>query len=131
MFSKRGELEGCEGQTTTCGNRIANIDLAGLQEKYLILDEYVLLRLDLDARACSPPPGYYSVYEEHLKSKICFPPHPLVIEVLRFWNIPLGQVHLLFTRHLVGFIIIFLVLGVPANYDLIQKYYDVWYGKGR
>lgn len=43
VFTKRVELEGFEGQPTTCGRTMTDIVLAGLQEKHSIPDEYVLL----------------------------------------------------------------------------------------
>ncbi|KAI5654085.1 hypothetical protein M9H77_31272 [Catharanthus roseus] len=49
VFGKRAELEWFEGQATTCGSTTTDIALAGLREKYLIPDEYVLLRPALDA----------------------------------------------------------------------------------
>lgn len=70
-------------------------------------------------------PGFYTVYEEHLKSGICFPPHSLVVEVLGFWNLPLVQVHPLFARHLVGFINIYQPLDVPTNWGLFRRYHGV------
>lgn len=69
------ELEGFEGQATTCESTMPDIALEGLQEKYSIPDEYVLLRPGLDARACSPPPGCDSVYKKHLKFGIYFSPY--------------------------------------------------------
>lgn len=60
------------------------IALKGLRDKYLISDEHVVLCLGPDVRTCSPPPGCYSMYEEHLNSGITFPPHLLVVEVLKF-----------------------------------------------
>ncbi|KAI5664071.1 hypothetical protein M9H77_23394 [Catharanthus roseus] len=60
-----------------------DIALAGLREKYSILDEYVLLCPGPDARVCPPPTRSYSMYRELLKSGICFFPHPLVVEALR------------------------------------------------
>lgn len=51
--------------------------------------------------------------------------------VLRFWNLPLGQVHPLFARHLVGYIIICKALGVPTSCDLFPRYQGVRHGKGK
>lgn len=50
--------------------------------------------------------------------------------MLRFWTLPLSQVHLLFARHLVGFIIICKVLGVSTSCDLFRRYHWVRHGKG-
>lgn len=83
----------------------------------------------LDEIVCSPPPGCYSVYEENLKSGIIFPLHPSLVEVLRFWNLPLGQIHPIFTRHLVGFIIICWALGVPTSCEIFLRHYDVYHNK--
>lgn len=80
-------------------------------------------------RACFPPPRCYSVYEKHLKSKIAFLPHALMIEVLMFWKLLLGQIHLLFATQLVGFIIIYRALGVPTSCDLFRRYYGVHHNK--
>lgn len=99
--------------------------------KYSIPDTHVLVNLDQKVRTCSPPLKCYSIYEEHLKSGVCFPPHLLVIEDLRFWNFLLVQVYPLFARHLVGFIIICRALSVSTNCDLFRKYHGIQYGKIR
>lgn len=73
------------------------IDIA-LWAKCMILDEFELLCPSPEDRACSPLADYHPVYKEHLKSWGSFPPHPLVVEVLRVWNLPLGHIHPLFSK---------------------------------
>lgn len=84
IFSKQAASEVFEGKATICSSTVTNISLAVIHEKYSIPDEYALLYPGTGARTSSLPPKCYSIYEEHLKSKVCFPPHPLVIKVLRF-----------------------------------------------
>lgn len=76
---------------------VTDVSLAALRDKYKISDEFELLQPCSEDRVCFPPSKYYSVYEEHLKSGITFPPHRLVVELLRFWNFPylLGKLSVL------------------------------------
>lgn len=86
MFDKRTHEDNLQIQAYVTTSTITNMNLLIFKDKYRILDEFELLRPSPKDGACFPPSGYYSAYEEHLKSEIFFSPHPLVVEVLRFWN---------------------------------------------
>lgn len=65
------------------------------------------------------------MYEEHLKPGIPLPLSLFVIDILHFWNLTLAQVHPLFSRALIGFMIICQVLGIPTSPTIFRRHYKV------
>lgn len=64
------------------------------------------------------------MYEEHLKSGIPLLFPELVVDILHFGNI-LGQIHHLFSRQLVGFMIIYPAFGISTCMSLFQRHFRV------
>lgn len=86
-----GNLSGLQIQASVSASTVTNTYLSAFKDRYKIIDEFTLLCSSPKDMACFPPLSCYSGYEEHLKFGISFPPHPIVLEVLRFSNLSLGR----------------------------------------
>lgn len=98
--------------------------LSEFRSLYNIPQNYELILPRRRERA-NTPSGCFAVYEEYLKSISPLPLPLFITDILLFWNLTLAQVHPLFSRSLVGFMIVSRPLGtrlVPLSLDFIIRF---------
>lgn len=61
VFDKRTQEDSFQVQAATIASKFIDITLRTLKDKYIIPDEFELLRSSPEDRTCSPPVDCYSV----------------------------------------------------------------------
>lgn len=97
--------------------------LGSIKKEFNIRDEFELLLPSPNQGVSEVPQGYVAASIHQLRAGLRFPLHPLYRDILRFWQIQLGQLHPNAIRTIVGFILICKSCAVPVNLELFRYFF--------
>ena len=100
-------------------------DLIRIRSTYHIPTEIDLLLPPADWRAHQPPVSFFTLYEEHLVAGLRFPLHKFIVDVLRYYRIPLAQLVPNGVRILIRFLITCLEHNVPPTVTLFRYFFQM------
>ena len=100
-------------------------DLIRIRSTYHIPTEIDLILPPADWRAHQPPVSFFTLYEEHLVAGLRFPLHKFIVDVLRYYRIPLAQLVPNGVRILIRFLITCLEHNVPPTVTLFRYFFQM------
>lgn len=96
-----------------------------LAKKYLFPSSILLIAPRPEDRACTPPAGFFTIYEDYLKFGLCLPLCLVFPDLLRKFNVPVGQIMLNLFRQLFGLSAATGRFGYPLTLELILRFFQL------